>query len=85
LPYADAVYADLKKEGFRVQINTSADKMGAKIRETTLQKVPFMLVVGGREAETKTVSVRTREGIDLGAMSLADFVAQLKTNVSNKS
>jgi threonyl-tRNA synthetase len=83
--YADEVYAELKKEGFRVQINTSADKIGAKIRETTLQKVPFMLVVGGREAETKTVSVRTREGKDLGAMSLMDFVAQLKINVSNKT
>jgi threonyl-tRNA synthetase len=83
--YADEVYAELKKEGFRVQINTSADKIGAKIRETTLQKVPFMLVVGGREAETKTVSVRTREGKDLGAMSLADFVTQVKINVSNKT
>jgi threonyl-tRNA synthetase len=85
LPYADQVYTELKKAGLRVQVNTAADKIGAKIRETTLQKVPFMLVVGGREAESRSVSVRTREGKDLGSMSLEDFINQIKTLVTDKS
>jgi threonyl-tRNA synthetase len=65
--YADEVLAELKKAGLRAFVNSNADKLGAKIREATMQKIPYMLVVGGREAETKTVSVRTRDGKGLGA------------------
>ncbi len=68
--YADEAYKALKDAGLRASVNDSADKIGAKIREATLQKIPYMLVVGGREAENRTVSVRTREGQDLGALSL---------------
>ncbi len=83
--YADEVYGALKKEGLRASVSASADKIGAKIREATLQKVPYMLVVGGREAETKTVSVRTREGKDLGALPLADFIVRLKDEAAKKA
>jgi threonyl-tRNA synthetase len=69
--------AELKKAGLRVSLNSTADKIGAKIREATMQKVPYMLVVGGRESETKTVSVRTRDGKDLGAVSIADLRTHL--------
>lgn len=84
LVYAEEVNGKLKKAGLRASLNTAADKIGAKIREAAMQKIPYMLVVGGREAETKTVSVRTRDGKDLGALSLADFITQLKKDVADK-
>jgi threonyl-tRNA synthetase len=82
--YADEVLLELKKAGLRASVSSNADKLGAKIREATMQKIPYMLVVGGREAETKTVSVRTRDGQDLGALSLTDLVARLKKEVVDK-
>jgi threonyl-tRNA synthetase len=61
------------------------EKIGKKIREATLEKVPYMIVVGDRDMENKTVSVRTRAGEDLGAMSLADFSALLRDVVDSKA
>jgi threonyl-tRNA synthetase len=78
MAYADEVHAALKAAGLRATVNDSADKVGAKIREAALQKIPYLLVVGGREAETKTVSVRTREGKDLGVLPLDKLVQDLK-------
>ena len=69
--------AELRKQGFRVEVDSRNEKIGKKIREATLEKVPFMLVVGDRDMEAGTVSVRTRGGEDLGAMPLADFAAKL--------
>jgi threonyl-tRNA synthetase len=83
--YAKAVQAQLRQSKLRVDVDLSSAKMGAKIREATLQKVPYMLVVGGREAENKTVSVRTREGQDLGAMPLADFEKTLLERIKDRS
>ena len=82
--YADEVFAALKAAGIRASVNDSADKVGAKIREATMQKIPYLLVVGGREAETKTVAVRTREGQDVGVLPLTDLVARLKEQISQK-
>ena len=60
------------------------EKIGKKIREATLEKIPFMLVVGDRDMENGTVSVRTRKGEDLGAMTLEDFSAKLRQIVDEK-
>jgi threonyl-tRNA synthetase len=60
------------------------EKIGFKIREHTLLKVPFMLVIGDREVETQTVAVRTREGADLGSMPVAQFQAYLAQAVSRR-
>ena len=75
--YADQAAAKLEALGFRVESDLRNEKIGKKIREATLEKVPFMLVVGDRDMEAGTVSVRTRGGEDLGAMPLADFAAKL--------
>ena len=77
IEYAKATAAQLDSEGFRVEVDERNEKIGKKIREATLEKVPFMLVVGDRDMEAGTVSVRTRGGEDLGAMPLADFAAKL--------
>ena len=83
--YAQEIRSYLDDHGFRVEVDERNEKIGKKIRETTLEKVPFMLVVGDRDMENKTVSVRTRAGEDLGAMSLEDFAAKLRDIVDNKS
>ena len=77
IEYAKTTAAQLDSEGFRVEVDERNEKIGKKIREATLEKVPFMLVVGDRDMEAGTVSVRTRSGEDLGAMPLADFAARL--------
>ncbi len=71
--YAESVTGELKAAGFRVEANLKSDKIGAKIREAQMQKVPFMLVLGDQELEGKMVAVRERKEGDIGAMSLEEF------------
>ncbi|OZB61085.1 MAG: threonine--tRNA ligase [Lysobacterales bacterium 14-68-21] len=79
--YVREVTQALVDKGFRVEADLRNEKVGYKIREHTLQKVPYLLVVGDREKEAGAVSVRTRSGEDLGSMPLADFVERLKAEV----
>ena len=81
--YADQIAAQLDQAGFRVETDERNEKIGKKIREAQLMKIPYMLVVGDRDIENGTVSVRHRSGEDLGAMSLADFQAMLKAEVDS--
>jgi len=71
--YAEQVASELRDARFRVEANLRSEKIGAKIRDAQLQKVPFMLVLGDREAEQKTVAVRERSRGDIGTMSLEEF------------
>jgi len=71
--YADTVAKDLREAGFRVEANLKSDKIGAKIRDAQLQKVPYMLVLGDKELEEQNVAVRERKQGDIGAMSLEEF------------
>ena len=75
----------LVNEGFRVEMDLRNEKIGYKIREHSLQKVPYQLVAGGREMENGTLAVRTRSGEDLGSLSLTDLVARLRTERDQKS
>ena len=84
LDYAKDLSDALDGQGFRVEVDDRNEKSGKKIREATLEKVPYMSVVGDRDMENKTGSVRTRAGEDLGAMSLEDFTAKLKEVVDSK-
>ncbi len=79
--YVREVTQALVDKGFRVEADLRNEKVGYKIREHTLQKVPYLLVVGDREKEAGAVSVRTRSGEDLGSMPLADFVGRLQAEV----
>ena len=78
LAYAESIAAALREEGFRVDIDRSADKLGAKIRAATLMKVPYQVIVGGKDEAAGQISVRSRADGDLGAMKLADFVGRMK-------
>jgi threonyl-tRNA synthetase len=75
--YAETVTAALKAKGLRVDLDDSSDKVGAKIRRATMQKVPYMAIVGEREVEASSVAVRQRTEGDLGAMGIEDFAAAL--------
>ena len=80
-PYAAEAAEVLQNQGFRIESDLRNEKIGLKIREHTLQRVPFLLVVGDREVENRTVAVRTRRGQDLGVMSLEDFGRLLREKV----
>ena len=71
--YAESIGKELKDAGFRVEINLKSDKIGAKIRDAQLQKVPFMLVLGDKELEDKKVAVREKVKGDIGQMTLDEF------------
>jgi threonyl-tRNA synthetase len=83
--YAEDVVSQLKTQGFRVATDLRNEKVGFKIREAELSKMPYVLVVGEKEREAGTVAVRGRHGADLGVMSIADFGAHLQTEIANKS
>ena len=83
--YADQVAAQLDGAGNRVEVDHRNEKIGKKIREAQLEKVPYMLVIGDKEAEAGTVSVRHRADGDLGVMSMDAFTAKLKEDVDTKA
>ncbi|EKE01860.1 MAG: hypothetical protein ACD_21C00032G0003 [uncultured bacterium] len=76
IDYAKSITQKLRDEGVRANYDLRNEKVGFKIREHSIARVPFMLVVGNREAETGTVTVRTREGQDLGQMSIEEVLAK---------
>ena len=82
--YAASVRDRLAAAGLRVELDARQEKIGYKIREAQLQKIPFMLVAGDREAAEGTVSVRSRSGGDLGARTIDEFVRQAQAEVASK-
>ena len=83
-PFAQKVEKKLLESGFRVTSDLRNEKIGFKIREHTLLKVPYLLVIGDREVETQTIAVRTRGGEDLGSMSVEQFSEVLNTAISRR-
>ncbi len=85
MEYALEVEKTLKEEGIRVETDTRNEKIGYKIREAQLEKLPYMLIIGDKEKEEKTVSVRMREKGDIGAMALDEFAARVKKENDEKT
>ena len=83
--YAKQLAERLDQEGVRVDTDLRNEKIGYKIREAQMQKLPYMLVVGDKEAESGTVSVRTRGGVDLGAMPVDEFIAKIKEEIKTRA
>ncbi|MDO8551129.1 MAG: threonine--tRNA ligase [bacterium] len=83
--YAREVAEILKKEDIRFEVDDRNETTSAKIRDNELQKVPYMLIVGNREIEAKSVSVRSRGEKDLGAMPINEFLTKIKSEIENKS
>ncbi|WP_295401310.1 threonine--tRNA ligase [uncultured Thiocystis sp.] len=82
--YVKEVAKTLRDKGFRAEIDLRNEKIGFKIREHTLQRVPYLIVVGDREVETRSVAVRDRQGQDLGILELDAFIGRLREEVANR-
>jgi threonyl-tRNA synthetase len=83
--YVKNITEILQEHGFRAKLDLRNEKIGFKIREHTLQRVPYLLVVGDKEMENQTIAVRTREGKDLGAMPVSDFMTLLEADIAKRS
>jgi len=83
--FANKVLTDLKAGGIRVEIDDRPEKMQAKIRDAQMQKIPYMLIIGAREVKANTVAVRQRDGQDLGAIPISEFITKIKEQVTKKS
>ena len=83
--YAKEVADKFIAEGFRVEVDNRDEKLGKKIRDGQMEKVPYVLVVGEKEMNDKTVSVRVRDGEDQGAKSVEDVIAEFKKEVKEKT
>ena len=79
--YADEVAGELRCAGYRVEVDSRSERMNAKIRDAQMQKIPYMLVVGDREAEAHAVAVRLRSEEDLGAMSIEDLMSRIQDDI----
>ena len=82
--FAKNVQQSLAEQGFKVELDLRNEKIGFKIREHTLQRVPYMLVIGDRELETNTVAVRTRSGEDLGSMPVEDLATRFTNEIASR-
>jgi threonyl-tRNA synthetase len=83
--YASSVGSQLRSRGFRVEVDTRRERMQAKLRDAQAQQVPYMLVVGDRDQQARTVSVRERRAGDLGAKPLDEFIAELESQRAEKT
>ncbi|MFM9158008.1 MAG: His/Gly/Thr/Pro-type tRNA ligase C-terminal domain-containing protein, partial [Dolichospermum sp.] len=77
--YAKSVATNLKKNGFRVELDSSGERLGKQIRVAELEKIPVVIVIGKQEVKNQTLSVRTRQNGDLGVMSFNEIVSYLQT------
>ena len=82
--YANEVAAKLEAAGVRVEVDSRNEKIGYKIREAQMQKIPYMLVVGEKEATTQTVGLRKRGEGDLGAVAVDQFVAEIAAEIKER-
>ncbi|MDM7323165.1 MAG: His/Gly/Thr/Pro-type tRNA ligase C-terminal domain-containing protein, partial [Gammaproteobacteria bacterium] len=82
--YVQKVTQTLRSAGFRARADLRNEKIGFKIRELTLQRIPYLVVIGDREVEQRQISVRTRSGEDLGSMGLDDFITKLRVEVEQR-
>jgi threonyl-tRNA synthetase len=83
--YAQSIYEKLKNNGFRVKIDLRNEKIGSKIRDHTLKRIPYLIIVGDQEIKNKKISVRSLKGDDLGDMDCDDFIKKLSKEILYKS
>lgn len=85
LPYAEEAAEKLREKGIYVELDSRNEKVGYKIREVQLQKIPYMLIVGDKEIKDRTVSVRSHKSGELGAIPLEEFIEKIEEEIKNKS
>jgi threonyl-tRNA synthetase len=82
--YASQIMLDLEKQGIRVKIDLRNEKIGFKIREHSMQRVPYLVIIGDKELEEQRITVRTQKGDDLGSLSIHDFTGRLKQEITDR-
>jgi threonyl-tRNA synthetase len=82
--FVAGITQELKKHGVRAKSDLRNEKIGFKIREHTIEHVPYLLVVGDREVESRTISVRTQDGNDLGVMSATEYIALIQAEIARR-
>jgi threonyl-tRNA synthetase len=82
--YVEDLTNSMKNKGFRVENDLRNEKIGFKIREHTIQKIPYLLIIGDREVESNTLAVRSSDGKDLGSMTATEFVSILEQDISSR-
>lgn len=82
--YAEQVRRELEKQGLRVKIDLRNEKIGFKIREHSMQRVPYLLIIGDKELETRSASVRTQQGEDLGSLSIGELGERLRKQIADR-
>ena len=82
--YASQIKRELEQQGIRVKIDLRNEKIGFKIREHSMQRVPYLVIVGDKELEDKTITVRTQKGEDLGSLSIREFTERLKQEIADR-
>lgn len=81
IPYSKQIYEEFRKNNIRVELNEEPATIGKKIRQATLQKIPYMVIMGDQEVDNSTIAVRTCEGKDLGKLKITEFIQSLKTTI----
>ncbi|TAK62315.1 threonine--tRNA ligase [Methylobacter sp.] len=82
--YASKIMLDLEKQGIRVKIDLRNEKIGFKIREHSMQRVPYLVIIGDKELEQQSITVRTQKGDDLGSLSINEFTGRLKQEITGR-
>ncbi len=82
--YASQMMLDLEKQGIRVKIDLRNERIGFKIREHSMQRVPYLVIIGDKELEQQSITVRTQKGDDLGSLALRDFIERLKQEIADR-
>ncbi|MBI3887568.1 threonine--tRNA ligase [Candidatus Microgenomates bacterium] len=85
LDFAKQIQVSIIENGIRVELDGRSEKLGAKIRDAQMQKVPYMIIIGDKEIESKAVAVRKRDGTDLGSLPLQNFIDQVKIEIIDKT
>ncbi|HSN24407.1 MAG TPA: threonine--tRNA ligase, partial [Methylomicrobium sp.] len=83
--YADETLKVLEKQGFRVKIDLRNEKIGFKIREHSMQRVPYLLIIGDKELDDRTITVRTQKGDNLGSLTVQEFAERLNLAIADKN
>ena len=82
--YAQIVSRELENQGIRVKIDLRNEKIGFKIREHSMQRIPYLIIIGDKELEDQAITVRSQKGEDLGSLSINDFTQRLRQEIEDK-
>ena len=83
--YAHKISSELEKQGIRVKIDLRNEKIGFKIREHSMQRIPYLIIIGDKELENQTITLRTQKGDDLGSFSMSELIARFKQQIESRS